>query len=123
MSELVDQVLKELRLPPKLASMVAGDTEAEVTESARKLADELRIEPAPAEHVLLARQALKHAEAIRQLHGSDPEPVEVDEDTGPPDFDGGAREPAPVPSDPEADFNETMVELAREARSGRGGAW
>ena len=36
-------------------------------------------------------------------------------------FDGGCREPAPLPSDPEADHGQTVVEIVQRWKSGQGG--
>ncbi len=44
------------------------------------------------------------------------------ESPSPPSFDGGAREPAPPPSDPEGDHAALMAELLRAPTSG-GGQW
>ena len=115
-----ERILRELRLPEKLASMVTGDTPDELTESARTLARELRIEPAPAEHVLLVRKALAHAERMRDLHRAEPDAPADEEAEGPPDFDGGVREPV-VREDPEADHREIILQLAAEDRARRGG--
>jgi hypothetical protein len=55
-------------------------------------------------------------EFVRSIHGTDSEPRELDR-TGPPDFDGGARETAPLPSDPEADHAGLVLEYLRRLRT------
>ena len=108
-----EQILRNAGLPERLAPLVTGDTPEDMDSSARELADALGIRPAPSEAVLLARRALSHAEKVREiaaLHGvTEPEAPATEM---PPDFDGGAREPVPVKSDPEADHAQLMVELA-----------
>lgn len=51
-----------------------------------------------------------------------PQDSEDAEPEGPPDFDGGAREPAPAPSDPEAEHGATIVALFQNQGDG-GGRW
>ena len=45
------------------------------------------------------------------------------EEAGSPDFDGGAREPAPAPTDPVADHNRTLLEYLQNVPPGGGGDW
>jgi hypothetical protein len=61
------------------------------------------------------------AELFGLVPADQPNP-EPEEERGPPEFDGGVREPAPVPSDPEADHNALLAELFRQS-SGGGGLW
>jgi len=49
---------------------------------------------------------------IQSLHGGDPEPELVSE-SEPVNFDGGVREPAPPPSDPEADHDQLILDWVR----------
>lgn len=48
--------------------------------------------------------------------------AEPEQEPGPPDFDGGVREPAPGPSDPEAEHGEFLIEMLRNTTGG-GGQW
>jgi len=45
------------------------------------------------------------------------EPVEPEEPPNP-NFDGGARQSPPPPDDPEADHDQTVLEIARRAKWG-----
>jgi hypothetical protein len=66
-----------------------------------------------------------NARLARALHGI-PEPDEGEsEDLEPqsPDFDGGVREPVPLPSDPVEEHHKLVVGLARLAAYGGGGQW
>jgi hypothetical protein len=48
----------------------------------------------------------------------------ADDKEGPPDFDGGAREPAPAPSDAKAEHDALVVEyLSPLPPPGGGGEW
>jgi hypothetical protein len=57
--------------------------------------------------------------ALGHMQASD-EPVEPE---GPPNFDGGAREPAPQPSDPVREHNEFLLEVLQAHRGGGGEFW
>lgn len=71
--------------------------------------------------------SLANTRALAELLGlvpanqptAEPEP----EQEGPPDFDGGARETAPGPSDPEAEHNDFLIEALKNMPSGGGGQW
>jgi hypothetical protein len=49
----------------------------------------------------------RNAALLRALHG---EPVPEIDETKPPEFDGGVREPAPAPSDPVQEHNKLVVD-------------
>jgi hypothetical protein len=54
------------------------------------------------------------------IAGTDEPPSEPE---GPPNFDGGVREPAPGPSDPEAEHNQTLLPLLQSRDLSGGGGW
>jgi hypothetical protein len=58
---------------------------------------------------------------LRRLGLLGEEPTDAEEDS-PPDFDGGVRETPPLPSDPVAEHNATILEYLRTTQ-GRGGGW
>lgn len=65
---------------------------------------------------------------LENLGMVDPEPEQEQQEVDPaaPDFDGGPRQTAPLPSDPETDHNKTLLDLLdnhREAPSGGGEDW
>jgi hypothetical protein len=68
-----------------------------------------------------ARSQRQLAELLGLVPADQPNP-EPEEERGPPEFDGGVRESAPVPSDPEADLNAFVLDLIRN-HSGGGGLW
>jgi hypothetical protein len=45
------------------------------------------------------------------------------ESEGKVDFDGGVREPAPPPADPEREHNDFVLELFENTKLGGGGVW
>lgn len=66
---------------------------------------------------------MNHAESVRFLQTLGMLPKEEAEElpeNEAPDFDGGARETPPLPSDPEADMNSLIVDLAAAKRVSRG---
>lgn len=63
----------------------------------------------------------KHHALLVALGLAPAEPEQTTEEQ-PPDFDRGAREPAPGPSDPEAEHNEFLLDILRRAGQG-GGDW
>jgi hypothetical protein len=81
-------------LDPGLAHRLRGDTVRELVADAARLAKAL-------------------TETRRQ---QEPKPRHVS-------FDGGVREPIHVPSDPEREHGEWLVEVIRQHREGGGGGW
>ena len=53
---------------------------------------------------------------IESLHGPLEAAVEPAEPEGPPNFDGGVREPAPTRGNPETDHNALIVQLFQDHR-------
>ena len=70
------QILRDNLLPEKLAPLIEGETEQEMTRSAHSVASELGIAPAQSEAVILARKAIKHAEQYRSLTEGSSRPAE-----------------------------------------------
>jgi hypothetical protein len=68
-------------------------------------------------------QSQRQLAALFGLEPADQPNAEPEVGDGPPDFDGGARESVPAPSDPEADHNELISALFRQLPSGGGGLW
>jgi hypothetical protein len=58
---------------------------------------------------------------LRALGLLPPEQAEQPEEPGLPSFDGGARETPPLPSDPEADHGQTVVQIIQRSLWGEGG--
>jgi hypothetical protein len=59
-------------------------------------------------------------EALLRMFGHLQESEEPVEPEGKPDFDGGVREPTPLPSDPVQEHNKFLLALVRDHRSGGG---
>jgi hypothetical protein len=64
-------------------------------------------EPADIDYLLAGN---RKQQALVDLFHPRPEP-ETPTDEGAPDFDGGARQPAPLPTDPEHDHNDLIAEF------------
>jgi hypothetical protein len=58
---------------------------------------------------------------LRALGLLPPEQAQPPEEPQVVDFDGGCREPAPLPSDPEAEHDQTVLEIVQRAKWGQGG--
>jgi hypothetical protein len=50
---------------------------------------------------------------MSEREGTEPNDREQSEE---PDFDGGLRSPAPAPADPEAEHDQTVLQIVQEAR-------
>jgi hypothetical protein len=108
-------------LPPTLAHRIEGQSIEELVAAAEAVATS---HPNPAELASFNAAAQKQERdlsLLQMLHGSfevpDPQPSEA------PDFDGGVREPAPLPSDPVRDHDELLLAWVRESHLGGGGGW
>jgi hypothetical protein len=134
------EIAKRLGLPEAFGDRLQGDTLEEILADARAMAEALKGEQEP-EHVQLARRALEVAESnpnkaelaalaaaphkrehqeqlLRAVHGEKaPEPKDAD---APPDFDGGARQSQPPPTDPAADHDALMLDAVRRSHYGGG---
>jgi hypothetical protein len=70
----------------------------------------------------MEEKARRNAALIAALHGIE-ESEEPQEPEGPPNFDGGVREPAPVPSDPEQEHNELVLDFLQAKQMEGGPGW
>ena len=68
---------------------------------------------------------MRHADQIRFLRSlgvlPPAEPEQSDEEPQFPSFDGGARTSAPLPSNPEAEHGQTVVQIIQRSLWGEGG--
>jgi hypothetical protein len=98
-------------LPDSMADKIEGRSIEELVASATALPGS---HPNKAELATLSVQKDEQGSALlRALHGERiPEPNPDAE----PDFDGGVREPAPEPEDPEQEHNELILRVIQEGR-------
>jgi hypothetical protein len=66
---------------------------------------------------------LQRNEALLRAVGHLPQEEPPPEAEGKPDFDGGAREPAPPPSNPVQEHDNFLLKLLENAPRGGGGEW
>ncbi len=91
-----------------------------IRDRARRHLQAMQDNPNKGELAALTGHAERKAQATARLMGVGSEEPAEDEE-GPPNFDGGARESAPAPLDPKADHDALVVEYLRTLPPAGGG--
>ena len=104
MSEDREQILRQAGLPPRLAGLLKGATEQELTDSAHEVAADLDIRP-QTEAILLARKAIKHAAEYRAMLG------QGNEEPTPKPKRSAATEPTPTRQEQKQAQKQALVDL------------